>query len=124
MTPTDLLNAFLAIYPSFGDDRAAETAVSHGYWDDEPDFQRIVMTFCQFFGVAAPTATPQQLMETAKLVNDAMDTGGDLEIAVSTGLLEHLHQINGTKFLLPHLSERAKHELREQGRLKDVLDDR
>jgi hypothetical protein len=112
MNPTELLASLLAIYPTFGEDWAEETAVSNGYWDDTPNFQRIVNTFCQFFGVVAPSATPQQLMATAKLVNDAVDAGGDLEAAVSTGLLEHLHQIEATKYLRPHLSDRAKQELR------------
>jgi hypothetical protein len=112
MTPADLLAALLAIYPSFGQDWAEETAISNGYWDDTPSFQRIVMTFCQYFGGAAPKATPHQLLATAKLVNDAVEAGGKLQIAVSTGLLEHLHQIEATKYLLPHLSERAKQELR------------
>jgi hypothetical protein len=112
MTPADLLAALLAIYPSFRDDWAEETAVSNGYWDDAPTFQRIIMTFCQFFGVAAPKATPQQLIATAKLLNEAVDAGGELEIAVSTGLLEHLHQIEATAYLLPHLSDRARQELR------------
>src|SRR5271169_35478 len=102
MTPADLLAALIAIFPSFAEDWDAETAVSHGYWDDAPTFQRIVMTFCEYFGVAAPKATPQQLFATAKVVNDAVETGGDLEIAVSTGLLEHLHQIEATKYLLPY----------------------
>ena len=49
---------------------------------------------------------------TAKLINEAVDAGGDLENAVSTGFLEHLHQIEATKYLLPYLTERAKQELR------------
>jgi hypothetical protein len=93
MTPADLLAALLAIFPSFEEDWAEETAVSNGYWDDTLTFQRIVMAFCQYFGVAAPKATRHQLLATAKLVNDAVEAGGKLEIAVSTGLLEHLHQI-------------------------------
>jgi hypothetical protein len=112
MTPAELLAALLEIYPSFKEDWAAETGVSNGYWDDTLTFQRIVMTFCQYFGVAAPKATPHQLLATAKLVNDGVDAGGDLEIAMSTGLLEHLHQIEATKYLLPHLTERARQELR------------
>ena len=112
MTPADILAALLAIYPSFGDDWAVETAISNGYWDDTPTFQRIFMTFCQYFGVEAPKASLEQLLATARLVNDAVAAGGDLENAVSTGLLEHLHQIEATKYLLPHLSERARQELR------------
>jgi hypothetical protein len=112
MTPADLLAALIAIFPSFAEEWSAETSISYGYWDDEPSFQRIMMTFCTFFGVAAPKATQQQLLATAKLLNGAVEAGGGLENAVSTGLLEHLHQIEATKYLLPHLSERAKQELR------------
>ena len=112
MTPADLLAALLPIYPSFADNWNVNTAVSHGYWDDTPTFQRIVMEFCAFFGIAAPKATPHQLLATAKLVNDAVESGGDLENAVSTGFLEHLHQIEATRYLLPYLTDRAKQELR------------
>jgi hypothetical protein len=48
MTPADLLAALTAIFPSFAEDWDAETALSHGYWDDTPTFQRIVRTFCQY----------------------------------------------------------------------------
>ena len=112
MTPDELLATLLGIYPSFGVDWAEETSVSNGYWDDAPSYQRIVNTFCQFFGVEAPKASLGQLLATAKLVNDAVEAGGNLECAMSTGLLEHLHQIEATSYLQPYLSERARQELR------------
>ena len=111
MNPDEFLAALLAIYPSFELAWEEETAISNGYWDDALTFQRIVMTFCQYFGVEAPKASSQQLLETAMLINGAVEAGGELEIAVSTGLLEHLHQIEATNYLRPHLSERAIQEL-------------
>jgi hypothetical protein len=110
VTPPGLLVALQAIYPSFAEDWYTDN--SFGYEDDTFPFHPVFMEFCMFFGVAAPAATEQQLLATAKLINEAVDAGGDLENAVSTGLLEHLHQIEAAKYLLPHLSERAKRELR------------
>ena len=42
MTPADLLAALLSIYPSFADDWNANTAISHGYWDDSPSRRRLL----------------------------------------------------------------------------------
>ena len=66
-------------------------------------------------GLVAWLSTPDSLGRVNHLVQDAGLVGwdaGPLENAVSTCLLEHLHQIGAWKALRPHLGAEARRRSR------------
>src|SRR5215471_18001786 len=97
-SPNELRTALIALFPDF------ESQCEH-----EPrTFHSVMIDFAVYFGGNAAAFSPKQLQAFADLVNSAVAGGGDLENAVSTCMLEHLHQIRVTKLLRPYLTMQAK----------------
>lgn len=79
--------------------------------EDEPEtFHRVMCEFTYSFGKAASSLSPTKLRQIANLINDAVDRSDNLENAVTTCFLEHLHQIHAHNILWPYLSKKARAE--------------
>ena len=79
--------------------------------EDEPEtFHRVMREFTYSFGKAASSLSSAQLRKIGNLVNDAVGYRDDLENAVATCFLEHLHQVYALKVLWPYLSPKARAE--------------
>ena len=90
---------------------ATEWAEEHADKEEWPlTFHRVMSTFTYAFGVARDSLSAPQIENVGNLVNDCVAIDDDLENAVSTCFLEHLHQIDSLKALWPYLSPRARRE--------------
>lgn len=79
--------------------------------EDTPEtFHRVMREFTYSFGRAAETLSAAQLRQIGQLVNQAIEHDDNLENAVATCFLEHLHQIHALKALWPYLSPKARAE--------------
>lgn len=79
--------------------------------EEEPEtFHRVMREFTYSFGKAASSLSPAELRHVGDLVNESVDRSDDLENAVATCFLEHLHQIHAREILWPYLSDRARAE--------------
>lgn len=79
--------------------------------EDEPEtFHRVMREFTYSFGKAANSLTAVSLHKIGNLVNEAVEQDDNLENAVATCFLEHLHQIHALKVLWPYLSPKSRTE--------------
>lgn len=77
--------------------------------EEEPEtFHRVMREFTYSFGKAACSLSSAELRQIGNLVNETVDQSDDLENAVVTCFLEHLHQIHARKILWPYLSKKAR----------------
>ena len=106
VTPDALIQELSRIIPAF----ASEWAQDYGEAESAPNFHQVMHTFTYVFGVARPSLSSSELRSVADLVNACVSSNDDLENAVSTCFLEHLHQIEALRALWPYLSERARRE--------------
>lgn len=106
------LKAFLVgAFPSFevwwseldGDDRLPGERIT---------FHRVMAEFTVYFGKRRADFTEKQLASLGKMIDAAVEKGGELENAVSTCFLEHLHQIGGEHLLRRFLSAPSRRKLR------------
>ncbi len=100
-SPEQLPEEFFAIFPEY----RAEHRPIH---DDAPTYHSVHMAFTPFFGGRSASFSERQLRSFGELVSTAVAAGGSLENAISTCLLEHLHQIRALRVLRPYLTERAR----------------
>ena len=101
-SPEQLLEELFTILPKY---RADYTGPIH---DGMPTFHSVLMAFAPFFGAELASFSEVQLRSFGALVSAAVKTGGSLENAFGTCLLEHLHQIRAFRGLRPYLSEMAR----------------
>ncbi len=101
-SPAELLEELYDIFPEY---RGSYTGPTH---DGDPSFHSVLVGFSTAFGRLASGASEGQLRAFAQLVNTAVEGGGDLENALGTCLLEHLHQIDALRELRPYLSKVAR----------------
>jgi len=103
MTPQELREWLVTVFPSFQKE-----------WDEEEDchsLHQVFMLFAPYFGSNAQAFTEIQLTALGDLINRAVRNDDDLENAISTCFLEHLHQVNPDKVMSPHLSNQAKRKM-------------
>jgi len=111
LSAPELLDLLCQIFPTFLEVWAADTTEDNP--DDlSPTYHQIFFSFTPFFGVYAPSATSDQLLHLSEFINRAVETDDYLENAVSTGFLEHLHQIDAVPFLRKHLNSKALSQVR------------
>jgi len=105
-TPEELIQRLSELVPHFATEWAEDRA------DEEwtLTFHRVMRTFTYVFGKARVSLSDAQLKGVANLVNDCVAFDDDIENAVSTCFLEHLHQVNSLKSLWPYLSPKARRE--------------
>jgi hypothetical protein len=100
--PTQKMIDFLV-----GFDSAFETELEN----EEPgdlNLHRVMMIFGPYFAANQRAFSDKQLAKLGRWINQAVESGGNLENAVSTCFLEHLHQLKVNRKLVPYLSESAK----------------
>jgi hypothetical protein len=79
--------------------------------EDEPEtFHRVMREFMYSFSNATNSLSPAQLHKIGNLINEAVERNDNLENAVVTCFLEHLHQVRALKVLWPYLSPKARAE--------------
>jgi hypothetical protein len=108
-TPKDLVIALIDLFPGFRND-----------WDEGESFGGIGQyNFHTVFMEIAPVcsdylamASPRKVEAFCAIINSFVASGGDMENAVSTCLLEHASQVGIAKTIKPHLSQVARAELR------------
>jgi len=103
-TPEALLEELFTIFPQY------RTAYRGPVHDDTPTFHSVLMAFTPFFGAALASFSDAQLLCFARLSTAAEQSGGKLQNACGTCLLEHLHQIRADHVFRPCLN-RARREL-------------
>jgi hypothetical protein len=100
---SDLVNDLVQIFPEFA-----------AYWEgdnEEEEFRSsslhsVYMSFLPFLGTVQPTQKQWALL--ADHLSNAVAAGGDLENAVDTCVLEHLHQVRLNRIIRPLLSKKAQ----------------
>jgi hypothetical protein len=106
-TPRELWAALIAICPAFAADLPADE-VEERERENTATFHFVMQPFTTYFGTDQATLSEKQLKQLAVLINRAVENADDLENAVATCFLEHLHQIRAYKVLAPFLSAGAK----------------
>jgi hypothetical protein len=98
-----LFAALREICPQFGDPEIVEEVrvSKHG-------FHCVMYHFTEYLGESINALSEQQRSALGDLINESVSVDDDLENAVSTCLLEHLHQIDCLIALSPYLSTTAK----------------
>ena len=76
---------------------------------DEPaSFHSALIAFSPLVTAALNNCSKADLLRFAELVNSAVESGGVLENAFATCLLEHLGQLGASNTLRPYLSRLAR----------------
>ena len=68
----------------------------------------VLQVFLDYFSSNAAQFSSTQVKKLGDWLNEAVAAGGDLENAVSTCFLEHMHQVRIDGLLSPHLSNEAR----------------
>lgn len=79
--------------------------------DTPTNYHAILMDFAPHARTVMEAAEPTVIRRFARLVNQAIRQGGELENAMTTCFLEHASQLKVRTILRPHLSEVSKSEL-------------
>jgi len=101
-SPAELLEELFTLFPDY---KASYSGPIH---DEPPSFHSVLIDFSTDFGRLVDGASEKQLRSFAHLVNVAVERGGALENALSTCLLEHLHQIRALSAFRPDLVKLAR----------------
>ncbi|MBC2885750.1 hypothetical protein H7Q97_10065 [Ochrobactrum sp. CM-21-5] len=72
----------------------------------------VMRHFTEYFGALAHTFTKDQLAALGRFLDQAMVQDSKLENAVSTCFLEHVHQIECARHLMPFVSQKTKERMR------------
>ena len=108
-TASVLVAQLIAIFPAFESEWVeGQSQIDNGYYTFHAVFQAFAPNSARFLN----EATPSRLHAFCKLVNSMVQSGCDLENAVSTWFLEHASQIGVRNIIKPCLSENARQELR------------
>jgi hypothetical protein len=101
-TAKELWSLLTEIFPGFSADCVEEEIQS------ETTFHFVMRDFTPYFSGNLYTFSETQLKKLGSFINDAVAVDDNLENAVATCLLEHLHQVRSYKILAPFLSRQAK----------------
>jgi len=103
-TPTDLRSLLEKLFPAF-----------NAEWEEGEvceSLHQVMFAFTPFFGSHAQEFGASQVRQLAEFINRSVEKDDDLENAVSTCFLEHLHQINSERLMKPYLTNTARRKLR------------
>lgn len=107
-TSQELLDQLIEIFPEF-----------RTHWEDEDNpwresftFHGVMLDFNDFIGGLKAQVNEKQWRSLGTLFNAAVTEDDELENAVSTCFLEHLHQSGLRKSLWPYLDSNAKRKSR------------
>src|SRR5258708_4339434 len=107
-SPEKALAFLCALFPDFGREWYADDERSV---DGDISFHRIMQEFTSYFGGNVQSLSEAQLKRFGAWLSNAVLAGGDVENAVSTCFIEHMHQIKVSRLVTPHLSKLAKAKL-------------
>ena len=113
----DLAEFLIGLFPSFEkewvelEQSYKKTAAQIGY-DSGLSFHQVLQTFAPLSFELLQKATPKQVSDFCKFINQAISDRGNLENALSTCLLEHASQVGIRDILKPLLSVEARKEMR------------
>lgn len=101
-TAKQLWSVLVEIFPSFAADCEDE--------EIQPDttLHFVMRDFAPYFSSNLGAFSEFQIRNLARFINDAVAVDDNLENAVGTCFLEHLHQVRSYKILAPFLSRQAK----------------
>ena len=101
-TAKELWILLTEIFPGFSADCEEE--------EIQPDttLHFVMADFTPYFSGNRDTFSESQLKQLGDFINDAVAVDDNLENAVCTCFLEHLHQVRSYKILAPYLSRHAK----------------
>ena len=110
--PQDTLRKLCDVFPPFRDEWEEEGAPMEDGLVDGVYYQwthhAVMRAFLSFFAANQGSFTETQLRRFGDWVNQVVSASDDLENAVSTCFLEHLHQVKADRLLAPYLSRQAK----------------
>jgi hypothetical protein len=109
-TARALQEQLTSIFPTFAEALLVQELEEGG--EGTATFHSVMQPFTVYFGAEYVQCSERQIVRLASLINDAVERAGDLENAVATCFLEHLHQIRAEKVLARHLSPAARTRLR------------
>ena len=106
-TALELWQLLSEIIPTFEGAAPAED-VDHWENNSTSSFHSVMIAFTDHFGEVRTKLSRKQIELLSEFINFSVEADDKLENAVSTCLLEHLHQIEAYKTLAPFLSNKAK----------------
>jgi hypothetical protein len=109
-SPNELVNRLVEIFPAFADEW--DEGEGLGYGKATFTYHTVFLTFGPLCYRYLAEASAKEIEDFCTLINDAVESGGSLENAVSTCFLEHASQLGVRKLIKRHLSATAKIELR------------
>lgn len=101
-SPEQLLDHLSQVFPDFKLEFDELDDPSQGF-----TYHRLMLDFLVYWGAIARTATDSQIIELARIINESVNIGGDIENAIDTCFLEHLSQVRGLKPIERYLSPAA-----------------
>lgn len=102
-SPVELILELQRVFPDF---RVATEGHDEMY--NPISLHTVMMDFAYWIGISLPTATQKQVEDLGGWLDSAVESGGNLENAVSTCLLEHAFRLNIEKRLRPHINAATK----------------
>lgn len=116
-TPDELVSFLVELFPEFEKEwqdelEGHEDSANYIGYRVDITFHQVIQTFAPYGSKFLETLQPKQLGRFCKFINEAVESGGDLENALSTCLLEHASQLEIIKILKPKLTGAARNELR------------
>ena len=105
-SPADLRDQLIAIFPEF---RAEWYEDDNEFIEDGRfSYHGLMIAFSNYFSCHITEVSEQQRRALSDLFNEAVAEDDDLENAVATCFLEHMHQMRVAKSFWPFLSPLAK----------------
>ena len=101
-TPKELWTLLTEIFPGFSADCEDDEIQA------DTTLHFVMTNFTSYFSGNRETFSELQLKKLAHFINGAVAVDDNLENAVGTCFLEHLHQVRSYKILAPFLSRQAK----------------
>ena len=104
--PSELRDQLFAIFPEFRPHWEVEDNefIEGGHFT----YHGLMFMFSNYFTVRIAESSDKQIRALAEVFNQAVTKDDDLENAVSTVFLEHMHQLKVTKLFGPFLTAQAK----------------
>jgi hypothetical protein len=101
-TAMELWGLLSGIFPGFAEECSEEK------FPGDATLHFVMREFLPHFSGNREDHSKRQVEALAQIINEAVTLDDDLENAVSTCFLEHLHQVGSYKALAPFLSRAAK----------------
>jgi hypothetical protein len=101
-TAKELWALLIQMFPGFREDCSEKEVQS------DATLHFVMRDFTPYFSGNVDTFSERQIKALARFINEVVAVDDNLENAVGTCFLEHLHQVRSYKVLAPFLSRAAK----------------